>query len=280
MMLPSVLLALLFICCTHASKVSSTYPYRSQSKKSRTQSTVTASQQQPCTGEPSVPCSRRACKYYVWDLRSALLYKWCNHLLKDHIYEGRGGKRFVRFESNSILQLLYPCSRYAPDRCMVCGGGFSDHLELWWSKHLYTPWDLYMDRTYKEGEVLKEEDKSRRGRKQTAPLVVSPPKYAFHRRYVDDISHLIAGCTNLQEQKEILKDHLRRIKQAKREKQRLTRMPEYGVAYMTPYDFKGKEKGNKRSSFVVELARILCLLRLESLVLDQEYENKRLQNGY
>merc|ERR1711935_270863 len=99
---------------------------------------------------------------------------------------------------------------------------------------------------------LKAEDKPRRGRKQTAPLVVSPPKYAFHRRYVEDISDLIAGCTNLQEQKHILKDYLKRIEKAKREKQRLTRIAKYGVVYLTPYDFKGNENENKRSSFVLE----------------------------
>jgi hypothetical protein len=36
---------------------------------------------------------RRACGLYVWDAPSALLHKWCTHLMKDCIYEGRGGHK-------------------------------------------------------------------------------------------------------------------------------------------------------------------------------------------
>lgn len=186
---------------------------------------------------------------------------------------------FVRFESNSILQLLYPCSRYAPNRCLVCGGGFSDHLELWWSKHLYTPWDLYMDKTYKEGEVIMEEDnaKSRRGRKQTAPEIVSPPRYAFHKQYVQDVSNLIdlyKAATTLKEKKKLVEEQLGGGKG----EQRMTQFPAYGIAYLTPR--KAEEipsRKNKRPSFVLEFARALCLIQVENLVTDQEEENERLQ---
>jgi hypothetical protein len=47
--------------------------------------------QTPCNGVPSVPTHRRACNFYIWDAPSALFYKWCHHLVKDHIYEGKGG---------------------------------------------------------------------------------------------------------------------------------------------------------------------------------------------
>lgn len=36
---------------------------------------------------------RRACGLYVWDLPSAILYHWCSHLMKDCVYEGRGGRK-------------------------------------------------------------------------------------------------------------------------------------------------------------------------------------------
>lgn len=118
----------------------------------------------PCNGVPRAPLNRRACGFFVWDAPSALFYKWCHHLLKDSLIEGKGGhmvssfpvcyplptffsvnwssdtthvtQQYVRFESNSILQLLYPCSRYSPNECIVCGGSYPDHLELWWSKNL------------------------------------------------------------------------------------------------------------------------------------------------
>lgn len=35
----------------------------------------------------------RACDFYVWDAPSALLHKWCHHLLKDCVYEGLGGRK-------------------------------------------------------------------------------------------------------------------------------------------------------------------------------------------
>jgi hypothetical protein len=50
-----------------------------------------------------------------------------------------------------MLQLLYPCSRFSPDRCLICGGNFRDHLTLWWSKNLYTPLDRILDDTYRTG---------------------------------------------------------------------------------------------------------------------------------
>ena len=48
-------------------------------------------QSPPCNGVPVVPKSRRACNFYIWDAPSALFYKWCHHLLKDNLYEGKGG---------------------------------------------------------------------------------------------------------------------------------------------------------------------------------------------
>ena len=118
-----------------------------------------------CNGQAVVPTHRKACGLYIWDVPSALLYKWCHYLLKDRIYEGRGGYLFVRYESNSILKLLYPCSRYSPNKCMICGGSYADHLELWWSKHLYSPFDQYLDNTYNEALTIRDEEDS--GAKKT-----------------------------------------------------------------------------------------------------------------
>jgi hypothetical protein len=38
-------------------------------------------------------CARQTCGFYVWDIPSALLHKWCMSLMKDCVYEGRGGKK-------------------------------------------------------------------------------------------------------------------------------------------------------------------------------------------
>lgn len=42
---------------------------------------------------------RRACGLYIWDAPSALLYRWCNHLMKDCVYEGKGGKKVCAIRS-------------------------------------------------------------------------------------------------------------------------------------------------------------------------------------
>jgi hypothetical protein len=42
---------------------------------------------------PIISSNRRACRFYVWNAPSALLHRWCHHLQRDNIYEGRGGKK-------------------------------------------------------------------------------------------------------------------------------------------------------------------------------------------
>lgn len=71
---------------------------------------------QPCDGIPKVPTNRRACGFFIWDAPSALLYKWCHHLLKDHLIEGKGGHMVRRrggisssFDCESPL-LTHPCA--------------------------------------------------------------------------------------------------------------------------------------------------------------------------
>jgi hypothetical protein len=36
---------------------------------------------------------RKACGLYLWNAPSALLSIWCNHLARDNVFEGRGGKK-------------------------------------------------------------------------------------------------------------------------------------------------------------------------------------------
>jgi hypothetical protein len=43
----------------------------------------------------------RACGFFIWDGPSALLYRWCHHLLKDCVYEGLGGQK-VSYLGNAL----------------------------------------------------------------------------------------------------------------------------------------------------------------------------------
>ena len=67
----------------------------------------------------SSPFVRRrvACHMYIWDAPSALLHKWCNHLMRDCVYEGRGGKKVglvvdATVQSNRTLTLSLTCLPY------------------------------------------------------------------------------------------------------------------------------------------------------------------------
>ena len=161
---------------------------------------------------------------------------------KDHIYEGRGGYLFVRFESNSVLQLLFPCDRFSPNKCALCGGSFPDHLELWWSTHLYSPFDQHLDKTYKDAlNVVEDETKavvnsnknknkntrrpsfvrrnqqsgSKPGRSSpsmsssTATTMKGPPSFSFHKRYVTDVSDLVRGADDPQKIRERIRHSIK-----------------------------------------------------------------------
>lgn len=110
--------------------------------------------------------------------------------------------KFVRIQPGSMLQLLYPCSQYSLDKCVLCGGTFRDHLTLWWSKHLYTPYDRYLDQVYHESmeqttTLDARNDKLNRKRNDSgiqkssfARKDDSIVKFGYHHQYVLDITSL------------------------------------------------------------------------------------------
>lgn len=153
------------------------------------------------SGNPSeISTSRRACGFYWWNVASASMYHLCRYLMKDAVFEGKGGRKFVRIEPNSLLELLYPVSRHSPDKCVFCGGSFADHLTLRWSKHIFSPYDLYMDRTYEEGVLQKVKvasDSQTNGRSTSRVSDSDEPtmRYAFHTRYVHDLGLLLQGMS-------------------------------------------------------------------------------------
>uniref|UniRef100_A0A7R9WXV1 Secreted protein n=1 Tax=Craspedostauros australis TaxID=1486917 RepID=A0A7R9WXV1_9STRA len=213
-----------------------------------------------CDGVPTIPTQRRACGLYIWDLPSAVCYKWCHHLLKDNLIEGRGGKTFVRYQPNSMLQLLYPCSRYSPDRCLVCGGTYNDHLALWWSRNLYSPYDRHLDDTYNQALVLDDDSSNNKKKKKrsagrqrgrsapqrTAGTVHGPHRFAFHRRYVARLST-----------------------KKRRSKQDAARKDEV----------KGASNG-KRISLILKFSRFIAARSFSEMVQLQEWENRKLRGGY
>jgi hypothetical protein len=76
------------------------------------------------TSIPMISSNRRACRFYLWNAPSALLYRWCHHLQRDNIYEGRGGKKvclpsgfccyvktfFIATTLNGAVTIILVCS--------------------------------------------------------------------------------------------------------------------------------------------------------------------------
>ena len=113
----------------------------------------------------------------------------------------------MRIEPGSLLELLYPPGRHSPDKCIFCGGSYADHMTLWWSKHIYSPYDLYMDRTYAQGVLQKVVESHSPSRKVSRSADDEPSvRYAFHTRYVHDLGLLFQGITRP-------RDKLRKLRQ-------------------------------------------------------------------
>jgi hypothetical protein len=91
-----------------------------------------------------------------------------------------------------MLQLLFPCSQYSPDKCLWCGGTFDNHLLLRWKRHLYTPFDLYVSRDHQRAV---DSNVAAPGGNHHHPTVAnnnnSVPDFGFHRRYVADVTHML-----------------------------------------------------------------------------------------
>ena len=48
----------------------------------------------PIAESPSeISTSRRACGFYVWNAVSASMYHLCHYLMRDAVFEGKGGRK-------------------------------------------------------------------------------------------------------------------------------------------------------------------------------------------
>ena len=229
----------------------------------------------------STMAGRKACGFYVWDAPSALLYKWCNHLLRDSVYEGRGGRKFVRIEPGSMLQLLYPAShRYSPDRCIFCGGSFEDHVALKWSKHLYNPFDLLLDKTLRAGRTVKREEFPARVVKHRGKSITLPPRpseekfdFLFHRRYITDLDQLRDVSNKIKSRKwgrkKRAQKYLSEVASAMEGSQGVdTRMVNYGNGRQMWYIVPSATNSSK----IVQAARWVVLNAVDSLIRLERYE--------
>jgi hypothetical protein len=94
--------------------VSSSSSAAFSSKKNGSASSIRQRSASVTTSEPNpsitaMASGRKACGLYIWDAPSALLHKWCTHLLRDKIYEGRGGHKVREDLILEYIDIIYVC---------------------------------------------------------------------------------------------------------------------------------------------------------------------------
>ena len=226
---------------------------------------------------------------------------------------------FVRYESNSILQLLYPCSRYSPNKCMICGGSAPDHLELWWSKQLYSPFDQYLDKTYNEALTIDDDkdamtiaaintdgtsrkrgstnrlnnnnnnhnnrrvrnNKSRSSTTATNTIITGPPSFAFHKRYVEDVSDIVNAVKDRKEQVKLIMKKISTLRSDTN--YRIKTIPLTGITYIAPGiggRDNDKENYTKKDAFI-DLLSMIALGSVDDVIFQQaiEFKHRKRKNS-
>ena len=89
------LILLFFINDVNSSSISSRPQRRLSSSTTSSLSSSTTSQTQSLLHR-SLFKSKSACHFFIWDALSAARFHLCNHLLKDCVYEGLGGKKVCK----------------------------------------------------------------------------------------------------------------------------------------------------------------------------------------
>lgn len=92
---------------------------------------------------------------------------------RQNTFEGKGGKKFVRIQPNTILEKWYPQLREGQlktDDCFLCGYSWKDHLEYWW----------YCRR--RQGGVSAAFEHC-----METSAIDGVDKFAYHKKYVDEI---------------------------------------------------------------------------------------------
>mmetsp|Transcript_26364 Transcript_26364/g.38821 ORF Transcript_26364/g.38821 Transcript_26364/m.38821 type:complete len:297 (-) Transcript_26364:245-1135(-) len=232
--------------------------------------------------------TKSACCFYVWDVASAVKYHWCVRLYRENLYEGRGGKMFLRIRPGSILEALYPMSRHSPDRCIFCGRSFQDHLEKWWEPKLNSPYDTHLNVVHTKGvSVLDGEEestktKSRRKSGSTHPGGRKMIRFAFHETYVDSVEFETSGEDQKFQQGR--KDENRSNEKSKNGQIKSSKV----IASHDGYDIRKTLDGttyrvptqphskmtNKFSNFASFLLREVLLINVEEILLLERIENR------
>ena len=193
---------------------------------------------------------------------------------------------------------------------MICGGSYPDHLELWWSKHhLYSPFDQHLDKIYNDALIFDDENQcssasggdgggnNRQGGRNiyrsgwsyrnsslastsNTQAITRPPSFTFHKPYVKDVSDVVAGIKDPEEQIKLIKKKLKPLLRSDMN-YRIKRLNPTGVTYLAPGVGprpNGNSRFTKKDAFI-DILSILALRRVDNVIFEQatefEYNKKR-----
>jgi hypothetical protein len=201
---------------------------------------------------------------------------------------------------------------------MICGGSAPDHLELWWSKQLYSPFDQYLDKTYNEALTIDDKDamtiaaintdgtsrkrgrtnrinndnnnhnnrwvrnnKSRPSTTTPTTIITGPPSFAFHKRYVEDVSDIVNEVEDPKEQIKLIRKKLSTLRSDV--KYRIEKIPLTGITYVVPSiggRNNDKENYTKKEAFI-DLLSIIALGSVDDVIFQQaiEFEHRKRKNS-
>lgn len=205
---------------------------------------------------------RGACRFFVWDGLSALRYHLCNRLIRENLYEGRGGQKFVRIRPGSLLESLYSQhGKHGNDRCAICNQPFKAHLASWWFNDLYTPYDLYLERINKQASCL-EKDEVCKDTSNSYGGNLNDGLFMFHKPYVTQMNDA---------------SHSSRMKTRGKSKEvsnadtfKMERQKNGGIEYAIP---RFRSHPNDTANNVLYLMRTIVLEELNILLHMQQREN-------
>lgn len=147
-------------------------------------------------------------------------------------------------------------------------------MALWWSKHIYSPYDLYMDRTYAQGVLQKvvNSDSQTTSRRVAARAVdESTMRYAFHTRYVRDLGLLFQGITRP-------RNKIRKLKQKMSDDPFLSDPADMKKRHDTVYIVPSIGPNQKSIGFpLLKLARQRVLEAVDALINIEETDNELLR---
>lgn len=150
-------------------------------------------------------------------------------------------------------------------------------MTLWWSKHIYSPYDLYMDRTYADGVLQKVKVTSQSTKDHRATALNEPTKrYAFHTRYVLDLGLLFQGITRPRDKIRKLEDKISEdpylLDPCEMRRQR-------DIVYVVPsFAPKGNGTGSSIVSPLLRFARQRVLQTVDALIGIQDMDNELLES--